>query len=41
VPKYTNVDPDFNSVISANAQGIEGGGAPSTRRVGVNLNITF
>ena len=41
VPKYTNIDPDFNSVISANTQGIEGGGAPSTRRVGVNLNITF
>jgi hypothetical protein len=41
VPKYTHIDPDFNSVINANTQGIEGGGAPSTRRVGVNLNITF
>ena len=41
VPKYTHIDPDFNSVVNANTQGIEGGGAPSTRRVGVNLNITF
>ena len=41
VPKFTNIDPDFNSVINANTQGIEGGGAPSTRRIGVNLNITF
>jgi len=40
-PKYMNIDPDFNSVTSANTQGIEGGGAPSTRRVGANLNITF
>ena len=40
-PKYMHIDPDFNSVTSANTQGIEGGGAPSTRRVGVNLNITF
>ena len=41
VPKYTHIDPDLNSVISANTQGIDNGGAPSTRRVGVNLNITF
>ena len=40
-PKYMNIDPDFNSVIGANQQGVEGGGAPSTRRIGVNLNITF
>ena len=40
-PKYTNIDPDFNSVVSANNQGVESGGAPSTRRIGVNLNITF
>ena len=40
-PKYMNIDPDFNSVIGANQQGVDGGGAPSTRRVGVNLNITF
>ncbi len=41
VPKYTNFDPDINSVVSGNAQGVETGGAPSTRRIGVNLNITF
>jgi hypothetical protein len=41
VPKYTHIDPDFNSVLTANNQGVEGGGAPSTRRIGVNLNITF
>ncbi|HEY5968938.1 MAG TPA: SusC/RagA family TonB-linked outer membrane protein [Chitinophagaceae bacterium] len=41
VPKYTHFDPDINSVVSGNAQGVETGGAPSTRRVGVNLNITF
>ncbi len=40
-PKYMHIDPDFNSVVGANTQGIESGGAPSTRRVGVNLNITF
>jgi hypothetical protein len=41
VPKYTHFDPDINSVVSGNAQGVETGGAPSTRRIGVNLNITF
>jgi TonB-linked SusC/RagA family outer membrane protein len=41
VPKFTHFDPDNNAVISANAQGVETGGAPSTRRLGMNLNITF
>jgi TonB-linked SusC/RagA family outer membrane protein len=41
VPRYTHFDPDINSVVSGNTQGVETGGAPSTRRVGVNLNITF
>jgi len=41
LPKYTHFDPDINSVVSGNTQGVETGGAPSTRRVGVNLNITF
>ena len=41
VPKYTNFDPDINSVVSGNAQGVETGGAPSTRRFGINLNVTF
>ena len=41
VPRYTRFDPDINSVVSGNTQGVETGGAPSTRRIGVNLNITF
>jgi hypothetical protein len=41
VPKYTHFDPDINSLVSGNAQGVETGGAPSTRRFGANLNITF
>ena len=41
VPKYTNFDPDINSVVGGTAQGVETGGAPSTKRYGINLNITF
>jgi TonB-linked SusC/RagA family outer membrane protein len=41
IPKYTNFDPDINSVVAAGTQGVETGGAPSTKRYGVNLNITF
>lgn len=41
VPKYTNFDPDINSVIGAGTQGVETGGAPSTKRFGINLNVTF
>ncbi|MES1215724.1 MAG: SusC/RagA family TonB-linked outer membrane protein [Bacteroidota bacterium] len=41
VPKYTHFDPDINSVVSGNTQGVETGGAPSTKRLGVNLNIAF
>lgn len=41
VPKYTNFDPDINSVINSGTQGVETGGAPSTKRYGVNLNVTF
>jgi TonB-linked SusC/RagA family outer membrane protein len=41
LPKFTNFDPDINSVVSGNTQGVETGGAPSTRRFGVNLNVTF
>jgi TonB-linked SusC/RagA family outer membrane protein len=41
IPKYTNFDPDVNSVVGAGAQGYESGTAPSTKRFGVNLNITF
>jgi TonB-linked SusC/RagA family outer membrane protein len=41
VPKYTNFDPDINSVVNAGTQGVETGGAPSTKRYGINLNVTF
>jgi hypothetical protein len=41
VPKYTHFDPDINSVVGAGTQGVETGGAPSTKRYGVNLTVTF
>jgi TonB-linked SusC/RagA family outer membrane protein len=41
VPKYTHFDPDINSVVGAGTQGVETGGAPSTKRYGFNLNVTF
>ncbi len=41
VPKYTHFDPDINSVTGSGTQGVETGGAPSTKRYGINLNVTF
>ncbi|MEI8075351.1 MAG: SusC/RagA family TonB-linked outer membrane protein [Bacteroidota bacterium] len=41
LPKYTHFDPDMNSVVSGTTQGVETGGAPSTKRYGVNINVTF
>jgi len=41
IPKYTKFDPDINSVISSGTQGVETGGAPSTKRFGFNLNVIF
>lgn len=41
VPKYTNFDPDINSVVNSGTQGVETGGAPSTKRYGFNINVTF
>jgi TonB-linked SusC/RagA family outer membrane protein len=41
VPKYTHFDPDINSVVGSATQGVETGGAPSTKRFGINLNVTF
>ena len=41
LPKYTHFDPDMNSLVSGNAQGVETGGAPSTKRYGFNINVTF
>jgi TonB-linked SusC/RagA family outer membrane protein len=40
-PKGSNFDPDVNSFGSTNTQGIELSAAPSTRRFGVNLSVTF
>lgn len=42
VPKYTHFDPDMNSAVGGGtAQGVETGGAPSTKRYGFNINVTF
>jgi TonB-linked SusC/RagA family outer membrane protein len=41
VPKYTNFDPDVNNIANGATQGVEIGAAPSTKRYGINLNITF
>ncbi len=41
LPKHTKFDPDINSVIGSGTQGVETGGAPSSKRYGINLNVTF
>ena len=41
VPRYTNFDPEVNSFGSTNVQGIELSAAPTTRRFGFNVNVTF
>jgi outer membrane receptor protein involved in Fe transport len=41
VPKYTNFDPDINNYGSSNIQGIDLSCAPTSRRYGVNLRVTF
>lgn len=41
VPKYTNFDPDVTSYGSSNLQGIETQAAPSSKRYGIKLNVTF
>jgi TonB-linked SusC/RagA family outer membrane protein len=40
-PKYTNFDPEVNSFGSTSTQGIEFQAAPTTKRYGINLNVTF
>lgn len=40
-PKYTNFDPEVNSFGSTAVQGIELSAAPTTRRFGFNLNVSF
>jgi len=41
IPKYTNFDPEVNGFGSTNTQGIEYASAPTTRRYGINLSVTF
>jgi TonB-linked SusC/RagA family outer membrane protein len=41
LPRYTNFDPEVNSFGSTSTQGIELSAAPTTRRYGFNLNVTF
>lgn len=40
-PKYTKFDPESNTFGGSNAQGFEFTNAPSVRRYGVNLRLTF
>ncbi len=40
-PKYIHFDPEVNSYGSTSVQGFELAAAPTTRRFGFNLNITF
>lgn len=40
-PKYTNFDPEVNSFGASSVQGIELSAAPTTRRYGINLVLTF
>ncbi|PKH67594.1 SusC/RagA family TonB-linked outer membrane protein [Flavobacterium sp. ALD4] len=41
VPKYTNFDPDVTSLGSGTSQGIEIASAPTSKRFGIKLNLTF
>ncbi|MFK7048633.1 Vitamin B12 transporter BtuB [Flavobacterium columnare] len=41
VPKYTNFDPDVTSLGTSNAQGIEVSTAPTSKRYGFKINLTF
>ena len=41
VPKHTNFDPEANSFGSSSVQGIELSAAPSSRRFGFNLKLSF
>jgi TonB-linked SusC/RagA family outer membrane protein len=40
-PKHTNFDPEVNTFGNTNTQGIDFFSAPSVRRYGVNLSVTF
>ena len=41
MPKYINFDPEIGSFGSGQVQGVELSGAPTAKRYGLNLNVTF
>ncbi len=41
IPKYTHFDPDVNGYGNSNIQGVEYTVAPSVKRIGFNLKLTF
>jgi TonB-linked SusC/RagA family outer membrane protein len=41
VPKHMNFDPETSSYSTANSQGFDFSNAPTSRRYGVNLRVTF
>ncbi len=41
VPKYTRFDPEINGFGATNLQGLDLSCAPTARRVGLNLRVTF
>ena len=41
VPKYTNFDPEVTSFGSNRLQGVEVTSAPTAKRLGLKLNLTF
>ncbi len=40
-PKHTNFDPEVGNYGSSSVSGLEFSAAPTTRRIGINLNVTF
>jgi TonB-linked SusC/RagA family outer membrane protein len=40
-PKHTNFDPETSSFGASPIQGLEFSAAPTTKRIGLNLNVTF
>ncbi len=41
IPEFTNFDPDVNGYGNSNVQGIEYSVAPSVKRIGFNLKLSF
>ena len=40
-PKYTHFDPEVNTYGATNTQGLEFSAAPTSKRIGINLSVTF